>query len=648
MLRLRFDQRVPDHAVNVSYVQGGDLSTRANVALIGMSHERVENLSAYVGGELDVPTTGSGNRVDTKEAVLSNRSVLSREVRRPAPLYYKYVIGRGIYSVDASVPDAADTQAAHDEILKQLEFLDRYDNKIRGPDWDIEVTSPGAGGAGFVVVMYLSRRQAQHETFKVRYQGIRDADSAPFPNRIEVINAVPILAEGVDYTLQNETDGYSIQGLASSNSSPAIGLFYNGTGVGGGATVNATHLNLLRDAGGVYSYAIAGKSVEDMVQEINAAGVEYEAVALSNNPVLTLLVASYSVPPGGRAIVQNDVVRVKYNEETRVSALRPYNDQPMLPWYPRVDKGQFNQLAQFSGSQHRFVFRPLAPDHFLEEGRTGYTNTFDRMDEKPVVLTDKMLQLRRPNLVFSTLKLEVHRNDVTSNVGDYDTLNSILFLDTPVGDTSELFASYSYMEDSFVYTGVDLNPLGWHTPRLLGRYVGLYITPAEILGSSPQSFSRTVYHVIGNDVPTIKTMVANVRFDNSDSAHALLLGVYRVGRNVTLDEIKTTDTRTRGGGLVAAREPADIENAREAEMFMDISMWDGEPFPPTAVVFGVPQEVIGTGQPGIERHPSLLTQPSGFHYPSGLLKLDQVQGKANRYKAGGVLAIVSPEPDLNG
>jgi hypothetical protein len=139
--------------------------------------------------------------------------------------------------------------------------------------------------------------------------------------------------------------------------------------------------------------------------------------------------------------------------------------------------------------------------------------------------------------------------------------------------------------------------------------------------------------------------VQSVKFDTGDSAEALLLGIYRVSQPSNIDQLKVTDTRTRGGGIRDDVDPTKLDDAPEAVMFNDISLWNGEPFPPTAAIVEFPGELLGTGQAPLTREPQ--ADPSGFYYPSGLMQLEDVQAKANKYKAAGVIAIVSPEDTLN-
>jgi len=665
MLRLRYVGRVPDHAVNIAYAESKQLVPPENVSLLDMSYLRAENLSSYVGGEFDVDLLGT-NRVDTDEFALSPRSVLSPNVKTPTPLFYKYVIGRGVYGVEASVSTPANLELARLEIRKQLQILDRFNNKIVGPAWDIEVTGINANG-WYTVVLYLERRQNADETFKVRYQARRLSDDASLPNFIEVINAVPILALGTDYSIQLFSDGYAVNGLADANNSPAIGIFYKGTRPygrinvynTGGISLPPDRINLELDVGGWVTVLISTKTIAQLVAEINQLGIEYEAAALSENPTAARLFRHnvVNVYTSGTPIRQRGYVHVKYDKETRVRCLLPYRDPDYLPWYPRVDMGQFTQDGILSGASCKFVFKPQGPEVIMPPGQDGHL--YDRLDEQPIYLAPQMLQLRRPSVDPSSIVVNRGNQELTGVVADYDQLNSVLFLNRQIGDISSVWVSYSYEEGTLLYTGVDLNPLGPHMPRLYGRYVGIYMTPATIYGPVPPctyapgpdgdiipiALSRTLFHVVGDTIQEIQDVVASVKFDTGDDTHAILLGIFRVGQTAVVEEVKLTDTRSQGGGISEAIDPSKIPGGREGEMFWDIGLYDGEPFPPTAIIAEYPSQILGTGIAPLVRDP--MADPSGFYMPSGLLTDVDVLNKMNRHKAGGVLVITSPEDSLN-
>jgi hypothetical protein len=356
----------------------------------------------------------------------------------------------------------------------------------------------------------------------------------------------------------------------------------------------------------------------------------------------------------GTAFLQNNFVLVKYNEETKVRPLLPYRGNAMSPWYPRVDRGKFSQLVSAGPFvDHMYYFEPKGDTVIKHHGRRG-ARTYDVLDENPVMLDSQVVSLRKPNIMPETIVLRYIGKDISSYVRDYDELNSILFLNTRISNPKGLSASYSHREDALVYVGIDLNPTGLNNPKILGKYVGIYMTPSMIKGNdgTSETFDRTLWHVIADDIPTIVQLVSSVAWvpdppapQISTNARTLLLGIYQVTQPAIVDDVKITDTRTRGGGLKDDYEPSDFDDAPEAGMFADFGLWNGEPFPPTSVIVEFPSAVIGTGMPPMERDPG--ADPSGFFTPSGLLSIEDVQHKANRYKAGGVIAIVMPEDNLN-
>jgi hypothetical protein len=64
---------------------------------------------------------------------------------------------------------------------------------------------------------------------------------------------------------------------------------------------------------------------------------------------------------------------------------------------------------------------------------------------------------------------------------------------------------------------------------------------------------------------------------------AIILAKLYVTSNAQIENVTVLDTRTRGGGITVATDPADVklpgETRREAETYWDISGWDGQPVP---------------------------------------------------------------------
>lgn len=675
MLRLRFVNQVPQNAVNIAYAEALSATPKESVSMIDMSHKRVENLAVYQGGEFGIQTdTG---RVDTQDIVLSPRSVVSQNIKKPAPLFYQYKIGRPGVDDLAIVSDSSESgptwAAAKLAVLKTLQILDRNNNKIKGPAWDIQITG-GDAYYNHYATLYLERLPTEAETFKLKYTAAQ-ADGTVLPNHIETINARPIMRNtdgyygdlGIHYDywylLTKQTDGFKVVTGSGSTlrRSDGLGVFYTGTAAYG--QFQATGGNPATDvelwdaaAPGWVSFSVAGKTLAELAAEMNQAGLDYEVVALNHTDVVQLAQAgATAIYDYGRAWDEYNRLHVRYNENTRVRPLRPYNDTVRLPWYPRVNPGQFMQSGTFNGTTHQFLFKPQGVENQLAQAPYVADHQMDQapwvggrmsiVNERPIILDNHTIQLRRPRVESWSITIRRAGVPLDNTVEDYDSQNSVLFLSERLINIQDITVDYTYLETSYIYTGVDLNPTPGHSEDLLGKYIGVYMTPAETLGATPTSFERTIWHVVEDNVPDIIAAVAAIKFNTGESAEALLLGIYYVGSPSVLEDQQLTDTRTRGGGLQLSTEPTRLAYAREAEMFSDISAYNGEPFPPTAVIAEVPTEIFGTGVPQLRRNPIAL--PSGFHYPSGVFDQTTVQSKLDRYKAGGVLALLDSQDVLN-
>ena len=105
------------------------------------------------------------------------------------------------------------------------------------------------------------------------------------------------------------------------------------------------------------SVSIVGRSVEDVVQDINRLNLPIVAATIHN--VLTLsqgdivsLGSNYVEIPNGftaydRADSSGIVIRAKklavqHKSNSKIKALSPYLESPSLPWYPRITNGSFS------------------------------------------------------------------------------------------------------------------------------------------------------------------------------------------------------------------------------------------------------------------------------------------------------------------
>jgi hypothetical protein len=635
MIRLRLGKRVPRNAANLAYVHSPGFSVGGNIALMDLSYTRPENIAAY-GADRVVDITVP-DLVDTQDIRLSSRSVLHAKVNVPKPLFYRYRIGRGTYDVLSNDATPGNLGVSREVIRKALVILDREDNVLRDLDWDINLVATD-GTTGYTVDLYLGRRQRPDETFKVKYDA--KSGSTILSNHIEVINAIEDMVQGTDYTLTQQSTGYLIGNLdAAVSYAPGVGLFYRGTGSNGTVTVTGTTLTLTDDALATYDITLTGKSVSDVVTEINELDlVEYWAVPLSPSTACRLVAGTFNVWSYGTEIDLDQIVHVRSNEEVRIQALRPYPDSTASPWYPRIDPGEFQVAGTISSSAVRFQY--AVPEYANQTWSYTYGQPWrDMSQDLPEIIGDKMLQVHRRSIKDGSLTLYLKDRDVTSRIDDIDLLNGIIFLNQRF--KGELTADYSYEEQAFVYTGIDLNTNSLHNPDLFGKYIGIYVTPYRILSSTPalrQTFSTCVRHVVRDTYAEVVSQVQGVLFDDASDPQAFLLGVYRPVLTAELDDVKIVDTRTRGGGITDEIKTTDEP---ESDFYWDIGNWDGQPFQDKgSLVVGVPEEIQGTGSPRLRL--DIPVDPTGFVAPTGRLSWEFVQQMIDRHIAGGHMALIWP------
>lgn len=629
MIRARIVNKVPRNAANIGYIYSPPFQPDDNISLLDLSYERPENLVTR-GGDIIIPISGTSNRVDTDNVLLSRRSVLRKDILKPVPLYYKYQLSYSVYSKSAG---NLTNKVIEADIREEITLLDRNNEPLTGLDLDLEVTGLDANG-DYVVVLYLPRRQREDETFKVKYYG--KSGITHYPNHIEVINATPELVLGTDYTLQEETDGFSVQGLdAALNTAPGLGVFYRGTGSSGTVSVSATTITFPRDGGGTDAFTLTGKSIDTIVSEINEADLAaWFVVALSEASVSTLLTGSYLTYPRGSTLRLNGYTQAKYQEETKMRLLGPYNDPTTMPWYPRIDPGQFLQDGTISGTAVKFLFG--VPEHTAQAGSYTHGKPYrDKVNDTPQVIGPRMLKLHRYPVKSGTVSLFANGKSANSDIDDTDLQNGIVFLN--VDAVQRYTADYTYEERSYIYVGIDLNTTALHNRDVFGKYVGIYATPYKILHSTlNQTFTTCIRHVVHDTYADVVSAVNAVKFDDGSDADAFLLGVYRPVLTANLSDVKVVDTRTPGGGL---EEDIESTDEPETDFYGDIGRMDGMPFQDKGtVIVGVPSNILGTGMPRIEAAIPIPT--TGYTDPIGRITQDDIMHAAEEHLGAGRMALL--------
>lgn len=198
---------VPDGGVNLSFVQGPDISVDANVALIDLSHRELENLATYHGGEFALTGAETGSsyytytgQVDTTEVFISNRSVMRRDWADPTPLFHRYLVGRGRHYVyEPSATTVADIQI----IRNSIKILDGKGAplSLKEYGWDIEVSKLDAYGNTlpdniFSVELFTDTKYIPGTSVQIQYYAVDSIHNwQKIINFTEIVNTEPIFTE---------------------------------------------------------------------------------------------------------------------------------------------------------------------------------------------------------------------------------------------------------------------------------------------------------------------------------------------------------------------------------------------------------------------------------------------------------------------
>jgi hypothetical protein len=635
MLRIRFGPIVPPGGVNLASVDVPPATPQTHLALSDYSVDIPENAANTFGtdDELNVTT----ETAETNEFVLSNRSILSRNIRRPVKLFYQVALQFPVVDEEAS---AGDLVAARDIIRKHLFLLDGENRVTTQLQWDIEVTAAGPAANTFLVTVYTDRIGRRGRSFKIRYNAW--VAGARSPNRREVLNPTPILVEGTDYTLTDDgANGFTIGGLSGAEFAPAIGIFQE-TGGPASVTVSATTLDFR--GGVIVGLQTSGtyRPVRDVVADINAANTNVLAVALSDSPLAELATGVVALTTTGTVLRFLAQTHLRYTDLFRIQPIRPAANNPREPWYPQVSRGSF--IRRVGTSTYRYQTRDFEYQAFSTTHGAPYKEAV--LEEPAVLSLDRVQVSRKPLKALANVTAYVDGVADPTLVDQVDLENGILFLTRVLGPNTDLRVSYIYESRTFVYQGVNLNPTLKHNPDLLGKYIGVFMIPYKVFGDTAGTYERTVYHVVRDTAQAIQTLIPTLVLSSGVNAEAKLLAIYQVIQTEVADDLPVIDTRTPGGGLRLGLTPDEVLED-EARFYADVGgHWDGEPFPDAgSLVAEIPDSIPGTGEVD-SRHTlfeslgvTASIDPSAWLDPDAVLTTDEIHQRITRHTDAGAFVI---------
>lgn len=637
MISLRLDKEAPDGSCVLAHYSVSPLSPRQHLSLWDRSFYDEANRT---GRELLPLAVEVGAPVGDTELTVFNDSLLDREVRLPVPLPYVWNIGTNtalgrnrLYVYDeaanslgtfnpaaTSGSDFLTRRNAESIIRKNLEIIDQRGDQVTGLLYDVEIIGRSTSSNGYTqfdVNLKLPVEDTRFSFYRLKYNAVDSSVNRVITGYTEAINLEPDVPIEVrdsqdatpgGYVLATETQrtDSSITLEEYNATSPTylnlLGLFATSTGVqvrivsGSPNTLEIDYPN----APSAEMFTLPStKTIESLVAEINNAGLPIMASLLAYGAASDVLdTFSYrTVPESGIGLRADNHYGVMHSSRSKINASVPRSSVDIdSQWYLRINTGQFRKRtnnADILYSVPEYEDQTFSPNY-----STGY---FDVYDEFLIRVAPNILQTSNPNIAIESVQLYVNGRYDNSYIEDYDESAGVIYTSGLPLD-SEVRACYSYQEENYIYTGLNLNPTSIHNPDAPTSVYVVYIIPSTIerfaaaFSSNPtyqtaETTDTAVRYAVGS---TVEQALAGMEQDSTDQygrdLYPVALAIVHVTNNLDIKDAQFVDCRTLGGGI-----PKAHVDQPESEYYAGIGYVGGEPFPSTGpVVIEVPKSIIGT------------------------------------------------------
>ncbi len=378
----------------------------------------------------------------------------------------------------------------------------------------------------------------------------------------------------------------------------------------------------------VFSTSITNKTIEQLAAELDATNFPAKILPIAKNEIFNssdyIRVGTDPESLGTSRILSNFTDRtsdggfifrlkkhsVKNLEESILRLLPPTRTSSLYPWHARVQNGIVTK--EYNGVSYLFYIAEYDNQDWSIDYRKPYDTIYG---EKAELITDRSIKVSRGPIHYESNNIFIDVDGMaysSSNIKDVDIWNSIIYTEERLPTNKNIYVTYTYKKDFYLYKDINLNPTFKHNFSILNTVTLFYMIPAESqLGIKN---TKTIFHVTASSLKAAINLIPNHGYP------ILILGAIISQSINNKDGISLIDTRTRGGGVDPEYLDKYLKEFEDLNFLWDVNLWDGIPYPGSAsAIYSVPQEKYELYDIG-----DLKNRVSKFLSPGVVVILDQV------------------------
>lgn len=659
----------------MGYYTGTEFDVESNIGLKDTSYLWTENRTGVEHSFQIVGRDTAADAISSPDIVLFTDQVLRRDVQEPIFLPWHHVVGnntelggnrRFIYAPELNALSLATQEVRiRQSLTEKVQLLEADGSESTVPYQVLLYPSTGAikrttlGGSltGWGVSIGLPIKTSPDRPLYIRYPSI-DINGDIEENYIELVNPREQWADqfgGVidpggsisvgDWAIHIEGNNtYDINTNTLDLATNAIAFWTDEAGW----TWESTATTLTIDGPSTNAITLTGKTVREVVQEINALNIAvkatlladyYNAADLENTSSATRDIGPYGENP----MALPEHVGVYIEHDTIIHLRKPAANTRGEDWFPVLHCPPVRNVGTGSMGLYTLTWDGPESDWLDASGLTGLSDHLDAIREIPRLITGRLLGLDHGKIDPQSVRLYVNDSEASHLIEDYDAYGGVLRLSRDVLSADSIEVSYAYERGYDIpLRFLNINTHELHNEDGYRLYFGVYIMPSffDHKSSTDYNVKPTIGYVIGNTISEIQTAVATLPGPAAGvSAEAKLIGVFQVSSQGDARDVKILDIRSDGGGIT---EDADLQKIfkdnPEAQFFADIGYWEGEPYAGQGVIIVQgDKSIIGTDK----SLPNMAAPADGgFVDQTGRVDINELRDRLKKHVTVGMYNVL--------